>query len=208
MINISDVYWLGGSPCCGKSSAAELLRRSFGLHYYKCDDHFGRHVAEGARRGLSASSAVMRTNHEYVFMRSDAENLQLPFDLYGEEFELIVEDIRSLPRPLLVEGCALLPDRLRSLGVPAARAFYLVPDEAFFRAEYKKRTWAQDRLAETSDPARAFENWMNRDVAFAQVIAGRARAAGYPCVQVDGTKTLARTADDIARHFGLTVSDE
>jgi hypothetical protein len=203
MKGFEKIYWLGGSPCCGKSSVAERLSRCFGLHYYKCDDHFGRHLAVAASRGLPMSSVVARSTHEYVFMRSDAENLRLPFDLYNEHLDLIFADISSLPRPLLVEGCALLPERLKAAGVPPDRAHYLVPEELFFRAEYKKRTWAQDRLQETSDPARAFANWMNRDVAFARVISDMARAAGFPCTQVDGRVTCVETATAIARHFAL-----
>lgn len=201
MKNIEDVYWLGGSPCCGKSSVASLLHQRLGIHYYKCDDHFDRHLTEGARRGFPACSAVKGSNHEYVFMRSEAQVLQLPFDIYYEEFELILEDIHSLPRPLLVEGCALLPERLRDLGVSPQKAFYMVPKENFFREQYKKRTWARDRLLETSDPVRAYENWMNRDVAFARRIAEMAQSSGYSCVWIDGSRTIPEAADEVAEHF-------
>jgi hypothetical protein len=204
LICVSDIYWLGGSPCCGKSTCAELLHKQFGLHYYKCDDHFGRHLEEGARRKLPVSSTVQGVTHEYIFMRSDEETLRLPFDLYAEQFPLIMEDIASLPRPLLVEGCALLPDLIRSRGVPNESALYMVPEEAFFRAQYKKRTWAYDRLKETSDPSQAFENWMRRDVAFAKAVAEKATAAGFRCLQVDGTMTLARTVHELANHFGIS----
>jgi hypothetical protein len=181
-----------------------MLHKEFGLYYYKCDDHFGRHLEEGARRALQVSSTVRRVTHEYIFMRSDEENLRLLFELYAEHFPLIMEDIASLPRPLLVEGCAVLPDLIKSRGVPPENVFYMVPEEAFFRAQYKNRKWAHDRLKETSNPAQAFENWMKRDVAFAKSLAGKATAAGYRCLQVEGTMTLARTVEELANHFGLT----
>lgn len=181
-----------------------MLQREFGLHYYKCDDHFGRHLEEGARRAFPISSKVTQVTHEYIFMRSDAENLQLPFDLYAEHFQLILEDIASLPRPLLVEGCALLPDQLGLKKVPTQEVFYMVPEEKFFRSEYRKRTWAHERLKETSNPARAFENWMNRDVAFAKAIAYKARAAGFTCLEVDGSKTIKQTVEQVADHFRLS----
>ena len=45
---MKNTMWIGGSPCCGKSSVAEILRDRFGLNYYKCDDHFDRHLQQGA----------------------------------------------------------------------------------------------------------------------------------------------------------------
>ena len=56
-----DTFWLGGSPCCGKSSVAEILSREFELGYYKCDD--GEKSLEGTARevaghfGLTNASA-------------------------------------------------------------------------------------------------------------------------------------------------------
>jgi hypothetical protein len=203
MKTINDVFWLGGSPCCGKSSVAALLKQRSGIYYYKCDEHFDRHITEGCRRGFPTCSIIKRTDHEYIFMRTDAEVLQIPFDVYREEFGLILEDIDSLPRPLLIEGCALLPERLSSLGVPPSHVFFMVPTEPFFRQEYKRRTWAHDRLRETSNPVRAYENWMNRDVAFARLISEMAESSGYPCMWVDGGRTVTDTAAEVARHFGI-----
>ncbi len=200
---LDDIYWLGGSPCCGKSSVAQILSDRYDLTYYKCDDHLDRHLQAGAEKGLPVCSTIRDSDHEYVFMRSHSQNVQLPFDVYGEEFELILEDLASEPAPLLAEGCALLPDKLRKLGVQPGRTLYMVPVEAFFREQYARRTWVYDRLQETSDPDQAFENWMNRDVEFARLIAESARLLGYACLEIDGSRTLEQTASEIAGHFGL-----
>lgn len=205
---MNNIYWLGGSPCSGKSTCAEILQKKFGLHYYKCDDHFAHHLEEGAKRAFPMSSIVKQVTHEYIFMRSDADNLRLPLELYAEHFSLILEDIASLRRPLIIEGCALLPDLLARQKVAKQNVFYMTPKETFFRAEYKKRTWAHERLKETSDPAQAFENWMSRDVAFAREIAGRARLAGFACLEVDGSKSIAETVKQVANHFGLKETSE
>ncbi|MFN8444306.1 MAG: hypothetical protein U0175_26220 [Caldilineaceae bacterium] len=37
-------YWIGGSPCAGKSSVTNLLAAQFGLTTYHVDDHFNRHA--------------------------------------------------------------------------------------------------------------------------------------------------------------------
>jgi 2-phosphoglycerate kinase len=200
---LDEIYWLGGSPCSGKSSVARILADTRGLNSYKCDDHMDTHIQAGAQKGLPVCSTLREKNHEYVFMRSHRENVQLPFDVYSEEFGLILEDLSSKPVPLLVEGCALLPAKLSELGVESGRAFYMIPTEDFFREQYALRTWAYDRLQETSDPEKAFENWMNRDVEFARLIEESARAHGFACMEVDGSRTLEQTAAEVARHLGL-----
>lgn len=35
MINI---YYIGGSPCAGKSTVAEILSQKYDLYYFKVDD--------------------------------------------------------------------------------------------------------------------------------------------------------------------------
>lgn len=32
-----NIYYIGGSPCAGKSSVAEILSRRYGLNYFKVD---------------------------------------------------------------------------------------------------------------------------------------------------------------------------
>lgn len=41
----SHVYWIGGSPCAGKSTIADTLSASFGLTVYRCDDAYVPHQA-------------------------------------------------------------------------------------------------------------------------------------------------------------------
>ncbi len=199
----NGVYWLGGSPCSGKSSIATALVEQFGLHYYKCDDHFDHHLKIGESRGLPTSSILRVSNHEYVFMRSHEENVRLAFDIFQEEFDLVLEDIASLPKPLLVEGCTLLPNCLAHLDISPGQAYYLVPTEQFFRTQYAKRLWAKDRLKETSNPALAYENWMKRDITFAQNVAATAQSHGFLCQWIDGQASIQATAHTIATHFNL-----
>ena len=46
----SQAYILGGSPCSGKSSMAEMLAGEFQLPYYKVDDHEQDHMARAILR--------------------------------------------------------------------------------------------------------------------------------------------------------------
>lgn len=42
MLDGMKTYWIGGSPCCGKSTISEMLIKEFGFDMYKCDDHLDR----------------------------------------------------------------------------------------------------------------------------------------------------------------------
>lgn len=200
-------YWLGGSPCAGKSTVAERLCAAHGLGAYKADDHFGRHLEVAAARGWPVSTWLRTATATQIFCRSHAENVALALAVFREHFPLVVEDLAAIDEPLLVEGNVLLPDALAAHGVAPARAFYLVPTEAFQRAHYARRAWARDRVKDTPDPDAAFESWMARDVDFARAVAADAERHGYPARWVDGTRSPEETTLEPARAFALTPTE-
>lgn len=199
----TNIYWLGGSPCSGKSSVAERLCETYGMTYYKGDDYFGEHLERGHARGNPWATRLRHATSEFIFMRSLEENLDLSFSIFREEFPFVIEDIRSLPKPILIEGCVALPESLASLNILKRNAFYMVPTEEFQRAHYAKRLWAPERVADTSDPTQALENWMRRDVVFARQVAAAAESLEYPVVWVDGSLSIEETVNRVARHFDL-----
>ena len=42
--NKQDIYWIGGSPCSGKSTIAEIIAKKNDLAYFKCDDFMYKHI--------------------------------------------------------------------------------------------------------------------------------------------------------------------
>ena len=65
MINRSNIYWIGGSPCSGKSSIAELLCKEFGFNYYKCDDHLDRYMKIGVENNIK----IMEKFNNMIWMK-------------------------------------------------------------------------------------------------------------------------------------------
>ncbi len=157
------------------------------MAYYKCDDHFSRHMEEAATDGRVYATILAKVTHEYVFMRSDEENVDFALGVHGDEFDYIIKDIEHEGQFVIAEGCSLLPQKVSGLNVSKNNIVYLVPTEDFHRAKYKDRTWAWDRLQETSNPAQAYENWMKRDALMAREIYTSAIRHGFWCVQVDGS---------------------
>jgi hypothetical protein len=197
------IYWIGGSPCAGKSTVAEALAAGMGCRYYKCDDHFGEHLKRGADLGWPWSAKVLRAKTDDIFLGTLRENVELALGLYREHFRLIAEDVLGGDGPVVVEGAQLQPRCLHDLGVDATRAFHLIPTEAFQRFHYARRTWAPERVADSRDPARALENWMARDVEYARTMAAEAEEVGQPRLWVDGSLTVEETIARVGRHFGL-----
>lgn len=43
---LSHVYWIGGSPCAGKTTIFRILTEKYGFSYYKSDDQYDKHVCK------------------------------------------------------------------------------------------------------------------------------------------------------------------
>ena len=59
----------------------------------------------------------------------------------------------------------------------------------------------QSILDQCTDPVQAFQNWMDRDVAFARRVAEDARARDLTVLTVDGTRTVEENAATVEANF-------
>ncbi len=245
---LSHVYWIGGSPCSGKTSLARRLVERFGWEYYDCDQAFWRHKEIVTPAAQPVFYRVMHLSPEDLWMRPVEQQVREEFAIYREEFPLILADLLALPRtrPVLAEGAALLPEcvapllaapspskaqaaqtqqaqtqsaqmrmsqsaqtqPVQSQSAPtrtmqAHRAIWVVPTAEFQRYHYSRRPWTADILKDTSDPARAFDNWMQRDIRFAQQIHHNASNLGLRVLVVDGQRSLEENYLLVKDHFEL-----
>jgi 2-phosphoglycerate kinase len=184
---------MGGSPCAGKSSIADLLAARHGLRVYHCDDYFQAHGARVVPAQQPTFHKISGMTWEQIWMRPIAELVADEVQVYHEEFAMIVDDLLALAgaQPILAEGSALLPELVAGLLGDPRRAIWMVPTEAFQREYYPKRgRWVQDVVRQCSDPQQALQNWMDRDVAFAEIVAQGAAERGLEVVRVDGSCTI------------------
>jgi len=203
---LEHVFWLGGSPCAGKSSISEIIASRFGLDVYHVDEAFERHaqnfdpIRHPALTKWLASSCNQRWMQPIDSLMRDA------IGCYQEHFTMILEEVLSLPeRPLLVEGTALLPRDVAGLLSQPSHAIWFVPTPDFQTMHYPKRDWAQGVVAQCSDPEVAFHNWMERDSRFAQWIETEATALDLALFKVDGSRSIEDNAEAVARYFQLVV---
>jgi 2-phosphoglycerate kinase len=202
---LPNYYWIGGSPCSGKSSIASLLAQKHDLQLYVCDDHYPEHIARAdpATQPHLAHAAVASWNEIWSRTVDVATSDEIEF--YREEFGMILEDIRSMPagRPILAEGAALLPELVAPFVSDRNQAIWIVPTEQFQLHHYSRREWIHDILAQCENPESAFATWMGRDAQFAKIVAEDARRRGFRVIIVDGSRSITELAGQVEEHFGL-----
>lgn len=205
---LRHVYWIGGSPCAGKSSVAEALAERYDMASYNCDAAFEIHEKTVDPERFPTLSRLSRLSCNDLWMRPVPQQVSEEIALYDEEFSLILDDLRALPtdRPVIAEGAALLPHLLHDLGIDAHRTLWMVPTPQFQREHYTRREWRHDVLAACADPAQAWHNWMERDIGFARAVCNEATALNRRCIVVDGAQSLSATLEEARRHFRLPVT--
>jgi hypothetical protein len=208
--HLPDVFWIGGSPCAGKSSIADMLAREYNLQLYHCDEHYEAHLRRADPVRHPVMSAATGKSWDEVWMHPVDFLVAREIAFYREEFDLILKDLLAMPRsaPLCAEGAALLPECVAPLLDRPNRGVWIVPTEEFQRKEYARRDWVANILRQCIDPQLAWENWMGRDAQFARVVAQQAVSLGFEVLEVDGSGTIAENARRVAEQFGLRPSTE
>jgi 2-phosphoglycerate kinase len=202
---LKNVFWIGGSPCAGKSSISDFLAGRFGLDVYRVDEAFENHVRRFNTEQQPALVNWCRASWNERWMQPVESLVREVITCYREHFTLILEDVRALPKdkPLLIEGTALLPKEVLQAQADRKRAVWVIPTAEFQMEQYAKREWARQIVAQCDDSHTAFENWMERDIKFARWVRAEAEALGCKVIIVDGRRSIEETALEIAGYFGL-----
>jgi len=199
-----EIYWIGGSPCCGKSTITELLTQNYGFHYYKCDDYLEKYLQIAAERDMVVSKRLSKLSIDETFLRAITEQVEDEFAFYDEIFEIILEDLQSIDSEIIiVEGAALLPTNVIRLDIKKDNYIAMVPTKEFQMEQYSKREWVEHYLSECSDSKKAFQNWMKRDIEFAKEVKEMAEKNGFKTIVVDGAKSINDNYEIVKNHFKL-----
>lgn len=200
-----NIYYIGGSPCAGKSSVAEILSRRYGLNYFKVDDFLDRYMQVGARRGCPICRKAAGMNAEQTWMREPILQCRDEFDIYREIFEFVAADLKRIDwkSGIITEGAAYLPELMKQSGIPGSRYISITPTKEFQISHYRKRDFVALALEGCSDKETAFLNWMDRDILFAREVRRQCHKENYVSVINDGNMDLDKLAGLVAAHFGL-----
>ena len=199
------MFWLGGSPCAGKTSISEILARRFDLDVYHVDEAFEIQMQNLEPAHQPALTKWRRSSWNERWMQSIDRLVQNVIACYQEHFDLILKDILTMPKDklLLIEGTALLPRQAASFAPNKNCATWVVATAEFQPEHYWKREWARAIVEQCDNPDQAFYNWMERDVRFAEWVQVEVNALGLQLLMVDGSLTIKETAEAIAVQFQL-----
>jgi len=206
--DLSHVYWMGGSPCCGKSTISDRIADRYGMRVYRCDDAYEVHTRLVTREEHPVFSRLVNATTDEVWLRPVPQQIDEEMALYREEFSVILEDLRALPQdqPIIAEGAALLPELLSRIGIDGCRMIWMVPTEEFQVSHYSRRSWRHDILRACSDPEQAWNNWMARDAGFAREVTLQAYRLGLNLITVDGSQSIEDTLMHVCDHWQLPSS--
>lgn len=199
------ISYIGGSPCAGKSTVAEILSEKYSLYYFKVDDFLDNYTKAGALQGCPICKKNAELNAEQIFMRSPQLQCSEEFAFYKEIFEYLAADLSkiSCKNGILTEGAAYVPALMKQAGIPFNRYIAITPSEEFQIFHYKQRGFVPYVLDGCQDQEKAFSNWMDRDILFAKEVQRQCQQENYAAIVNDGSMDIDALAMRVAVHFGL-----
>lgn len=195
-----QIYYIGGSPCSGKSTVAEALAEQYELAYFKVDEHLDDFISRGVAAGLPVCQRIRHMSADETWLRPPQVQCQEEFDFYAEIAPFVTEKLAALNAPhVITEGAAFLP----CLAKDAAHYIAITPSWEFQVSRYRERPWVPHVLRECSDKELAFANWMERDALFAEEVRRQCTQFRLPHILTDGSVSPEECLCQVASLFHL-----
>jgi hypothetical protein len=200
------VLWIGGPPCSGKTSIGRSLAARHDLRPYHSDAHTWEHHDAAVSLGFPAAAHWEERTPDEQWLGDLDAMVETSVATNEERCRLMVEDIEALPAaPLVVaEGAPLHPSFVGERLAGRDHGVWLVPTPEFQRARLEERdrtTWER-----TSDPARALENRIERELRVGKLIEEEAIVRGLHVLRVDVTRGLTAMTDAVETIFAEVIS--
>ena len=204
---LPHVLWIGGPPGTGKTSIARRIAAAHDLRVYHADAHTWAHHDLAVARGLPATEQWERMTPDERWVMTPPERMaEHSLDMNADRFRLMLEDIRAFPdSPLIVvEGTPLLPWLAAPLLESRMHAVWLLPTPDFERDLLAARPTTS--FDATSEPTRAAENRIQRELRVARAIERGANELGLRTLRIDGTRDLAAMERAVLKSFADAIA--
>lgn len=193
---------IGGSPCSGKSTVAERIAQEYSAYYFKVDDHLSELIKQAADNGSAVCKTIQQMSPEEIWMREPEIQCKEEFEIYWDIAPFVFDMISRIDADLIItEGAAYTPEVMKIY--TADRYVTVIPSSEFQTSHYREREWVPYVLEGCSDKEKAFDNWMQRDILFAQQIQAECIASGIPCKVNDGSESVGQIYEWAKEVLGL-----
>lgn len=200
-----DVYYIGGSPCSGKSTLAKMLVNKYHFQYYKLDEHLDEYLQRGADGGHELFKKATSMTLDETWFRDPAEQSLEEIKIYEIMFPYAIQAIAEISEeaPVIAEGAGFLPHMISGMNIDRFHYVCIVPTNDFQLKHFSQRGWVDGYLSSCSDKERAFKNWMERDFIFAEDVLNRSKNLGYVSIVNDGTQDIDKIFSIVESAFNL-----
>lgn len=206
---MNHVYWMGGSPCAGKTTIAQIIAQEYGWQIYHIDRHVESYLERADPEKHPFLSSYKQIGLKKFLPLNPEEQLERVKNMSAEQFQFILDDIAELESdtPILVEGANLRAEDVARTALDISHAVWLVPTEEFQLEVYPHRgTWVHDVLRfhfAEDERVDVFDRWMQRDSLMAIWTAEQAKLHHIQLIVVDGEKSLLENAELVLNCFKL-----
>lgn len=201
--------WLGGSTCSGKTSIAHILSQTYGLFAYHYDKQEVDHIARSTdiEKFPAINNFIAMSMDERWVLRTPMEMADNAVMSWAQRFPHVIDDLLALPadRIVLAEGPGLFPRLVKPYLSNPFHAIWLIASNKVIRDVRSQRPTAI--RTETSDPDRAIDNLIERDIIIARYIKDDAFDANARTMEITFGEPIMATVGRIAQLFGLTNSE-
>ena len=160
-------------------------------------------MERAARMGYPACKRCMEMTPDETWMREPSIQCEEEFLVYGEIAAFVFERLKETEADLIItEGAAYTPQVMGQYG--ADDYISIVPTPAFQISHYREREWVPYILRDCTDREAAFDNWMQRDILFAEKVKAECENKKIPCLVNDGTRTEEEMFAAVEKLFALT----
>lgn len=202
---LAHVLWIGGPPDSGKTTIAGEIGARHRLAVYHFDRHEPAHFtrADPVLHPFLYAAHPDRMTTETRWLGSAPEAMAHDtIASWTERFAMALDDLLALPddAPIIAEGPGMFPECVAPLLHEPGRALWLVPTPAFKRASAIRRDKPGNRW-ETSDPALAQQNLIERDLLMGEHVLRTAASLGLAVYLIDGSIDLDGMIERVEAYF-------
>lgn len=200
---MKQIYYIGGSPCCGKSTAARQLAEQLGWYHFEADEYLEACVKRGAKEKKPYCMKQATVYGTEKWQRDPVLQAKEEVLFYKEIFPYMMEYVERMrkDRPVIAEGAVFLPMLMKEEREKETGYVCMIPEELFQIEKYKERSWARAVVETCENPEFAFTCWMQRDHLFAKEVKRQAEEYKIPLLCIDGSKNIEETINWISHNL-------